>query len=70
MKTLDDVKQVREDLKRRLQAAHAAALQRGGVILITAAERARFEEACVLRPSRHSASPSRFDIPVRDWIRC
>jgi hypothetical protein len=69
MKTLDDVKRVREELKRRLQAAYAAVANREGVVVVTEAERSRFEEICEPKPPRREAS-SQNEVARHEWIRC
>jgi hypothetical protein len=65
--TLDELKRAYEERKRRLQAAYEAAVSRGGVILVTDADRERFEQACVPRPLHH---PTAADGAVRNGVRC
>jgi hypothetical protein len=65
MQTLDDIQQLRDALKRKLQAAYEAALARGETVLVSQAELDRLEELCAPGPVRHAAAPRK-----SEWVRC
>ena len=65
MKTLEEIEALRERANRRLRDACEAATARGALVLVTSEDRARFEEACRMRPQRHVIAPAR-----SGWVRC
>lgn len=69
MKTLEELKEKRNALKRQLQEAYEALARRGGTALVSAAAQARFEETCHPRPPCH---PTLSPHPTagRAWTRC
>lgn len=69
-KALDELKQIYEGQRRRLQAACAALTNRRGPIVVTAAARARFEETCETKSLPPTVPLSQPEVPRHLWIRC
>jgi hypothetical protein len=69
-KALDELMQIYEGQRRRLQAGCAVLANRRGRIVVTAAARAGFEETCATKPLPPTVPLSQPEVPRHLWIRC
>jgi hypothetical protein len=65
MKTLEEIRRSRDQLRKRLRAAYEAAAASEQTILVSKAARARFEEACRPPAATHAVTPR-----AGSWVRC